>query len=57
MRVLKRAGFSDVQIHFRITTNPALSLPFKVIRFLMRSLTRVYPFKSLYTHFWIVARK
>ena len=56
-KLLHKAGFSDVQIHFRITTNPALSLPFKVIRFLMRSLTRVYPFKSLYTHFWIVARK
>ncbi len=55
--LLLKAGFSKVDIHFRITTNPALSPPFKVIRFLMRSLTKLYPFKSLYTHFWIVARK
>lgn len=54
---LLRSGFREVEVHFRITTNPALSLPFRIIRALMRAATKVYPFKSLYTHFWLLARK
>ncbi len=50
------AGFREVEVHFRITTNPALSLPFRVIRAMMRAVTKLYPFKSLYTHFWLLAR-
>lgn len=55
--LLLRAGFREVDVNFRITTNPALSLPFRVIRSMMRAVTKIYPFKSLYTHFWILARK
>lgn len=50
-------GFRDVQVRFRITTNPALPRAFKLARTMMRALTRIYPFKSLYTHFCIIARK
>jgi hypothetical protein len=55
--LLLRVGFRDVQVRFRITTNPALSLPFRIIRSLLRAVTKIYPFKSLHTHFWILARK
>ncbi len=55
--LLLRAGFREVEVRFRITTNPALSLPFRAIRAVMKAITRLYPFKSLYTHFWILARK
>ncbi len=53
---LERVGFRDVEVRFRITTNPDLPLGFRVLRSVMRALVRVYPFKSLHTHFWIVAR-
>jgi len=55
--VLTKVGFSRVDIHYRITTNPALPLGFRVIRAGMRALSRVYPFKSLHTHFRILATK
>jgi SAM-dependent methyltransferase len=54
---LERAGFRDVQVRFRITTNPELPLGFRMIRAVMRALVKIYPFKSLHTHFWILARK
>jgi ubiquinone/menaquinone biosynthesis C-methylase UbiE len=53
---LERAGFRDVDVAYRITTNPALPLGFRVVRGLMRALARVYPFKSLHTHFRVLAR-
>jgi ubiquinone/menaquinone biosynthesis C-methylase UbiE len=55
--VLSGVGFSHVDVHYRITTNPALPLGFRVIRAGMRALSRMYPFKSLHTHFRILARK
>ena len=54
---LARAGFQDIQVSYRITTNPALPLGFRVIRSVMRALVKVYPFKSLHTHFRVLARK
>ena len=54
---LERAGFLNVNVGFRITTNPDLPIPFRVARSLMRTLVRFYPFKSLHTHFWVLARK
>lgn len=54
---LERAGFRDVDVRFRITTNPDLPAAFRVVRAVMRAVVRVYPFKSLHTHFWILARK
>lgn len=54
---LGRAGFREVSVRYRITTNPALPLGFRIVRALMRAVVRVYPFKSLHTHFWVLARK
>lgn len=54
---LERAGFRDVTVRFRITTNPRLPLGFRVVRAVMRALVKVHPFKSLHTHFQVTARK
>lgn len=54
---LERAGFRDVDVRFRITSNPELPFAFRAVRSVMRALVRVYPFKSLHTHFWVLARK
>jgi ubiquinone/menaquinone biosynthesis C-methylase UbiE len=54
---LARAGFGDIRIGYRITTNPALPLGFRVIRSVMQAIVKVYPFKSLHTHFRVQARK
>jgi SAM-dependent methyltransferase len=56
-RKLERAGFRHAEIRYRITTNPALPLGFRVIRSIMRTLVKIHPFKSLHTHFSVVARK
>jgi len=55
--LLLRAGFRDVDIHYRITTNPCLPLGFRAIRAVLRGLARLYPFKSVHTHFRILARR
>lgn len=54
---LEAAGFREVEVRFRITTNPDLPLGFRVVRSLMRAIVRIYPFKSLHTHFSVLARK
>ncbi len=54
---LETAGFREVSMGFRITTHPGLPLGFRLIRAVMRAVVRIYPFKSLHTHFWIQARK
>jgi len=54
---LARVGFRDIDILYRITTNPSLPLGFRVVRALMRGVVRLYPFKSLHTHFRILARR
>lgn len=55
--LLSRCGYVDVEVRYRITTNPMLPLPFRIVRGLMRTVTRFWRAKSLYTHFWITARK
>jgi SAM-dependent methyltransferase len=54
---LEAAGFRDVSVGFRITTNPDLPFGFRAIRAVMRAVVRLYPFKSLHTHFRILAWK
>lgn len=54
---LVKAGFRDVDIRYRITTNPSLPLGFRAVRAVMRGLVKIYPFKSLHTHFRILARR
>lgn len=54
---LERAGFRDVDVRYRITTNPMLPLGFRMVRAVLRGLTRLYPFKSLHTHFRVLARR
>lgn len=54
---LSKVGFRDIDVQYRITTNPSLPLGFRMIRAGMKALTRLYPFKSLHTHFRILARK
>ncbi len=55
--VLERTGFRDIDIQYRLTTNPALSPAFRAIRAMLRALARLHPFKSLHTHFRILARR
>ena len=50
-------GFRSVDVHFRLTTNPNLPFGYKVIHTLLILLSKIYPAKSLFTHFWILARK
>lgn len=54
---LLRAGFHGAEVRYRITTNPGLSLPFRVARSVMRAVARVLPLRSFHTHFRILARK
>lgn len=54
---LAQAGFKDVSLNFRMTTNPQLPLGYKFIRGTLRFLSKFYPAKSFYSHFWIVAKK
>lgn len=54
---LTSAGFRHVEIKYRLTDNPALPAHYKLIVGLMRLANRVYPFKSLHTHFLLIARK
>jgi len=54
---LERAGFREVDVRYRITTNPDLPLAFRAVRAVMRAVARVFPFKSLHTHFWVRAVK
>ena len=54
---LERSGFRDVDVRFRITTNPDLPPAFRAVRAVLRAVVKVYPFKSLYTHFRVLARK
>ncbi len=54
---LRGIGFQDVCIHYRHTDNDDL---FPLARYslrLMEWLARIFPFRSLYTHFWITAQK
>lgn len=54
---LERVGFRDVRVSYRITTNPDLPLGFRLARSVMRALARLHPFKSLHTHFRVLATK
>lgn len=55
--IMRRLGFRDVEIRYRITTNPDLPAAYRAARAVMRAVTRLYPFKSLHTHFTILATK
>lgn len=54
---LELCGFHDVQVTFRITTNPHLPIQYRFARFVLSRVAKIYPFRSCYTHFWILARK
>lgn len=56
-RKLEEAGFREIEVRYRITTNPDLPAGFRFVRSVMRTLVKVYPFKSLHTHFRVVARR
>lgn len=54
---LRAAGFSRVEISYRITTNPSLPFAFRLVRAMMRAAARIVPLKSLHTHFSLQAFK
>lgn len=54
---LEGAGFREIDVGFRITTNPELPLIPRILRALLRALARILPIRSLYTHLWVLARK
>lgn len=49
---LARLGFSDIKLEYRFT-----SRSYAFIVSLLRLISNIYPFKSCYTHFSIVAKK
>jgi ubiquinone/menaquinone biosynthesis C-methylase UbiE len=54
---LRAAGFREVEVRYRLTENESLRGAERVALGLLRILAGVLPWKSLRTHFWIVARK
>jgi ubiquinone/menaquinone biosynthesis C-methylase UbiE len=54
---LTKAGFAHTEVHFRITSNLGLPIYHRLIIQLLRYITKVWPLRSCYTHFWIVAKK
>jgi len=54
---LEKYKFSSVDLKFRLTSNSSLSAFQKIIRKMMKIGTKICPAKSLYTHFYIIAKK
>lgn len=54
---LQRVGFQDVEVRFRITTNPDLPPLYRAVRAVLRAMARILPLRSLHTHFLVLARK
>lgn len=54
---LRDLGFREIDVSYRITTNPSLPPLFRAVRAMMRTAIRVLPLKSFHTHFSIVAIK
>ena len=55
--VLRSCGCSPVRVQYRLTASPALSRTQRLLRALMRAGLRIHPFRSLHTHFSLLARK
>jgi ubiquinone/menaquinone biosynthesis C-methylase UbiE len=54
---LYAAGFNEVKIHYRHTTNHGLSLLSRFFLVLVKLFSYVIPLRSFYTHFYLIARK
>lgn len=54
-RYLGRIGFARIEVEYRLTTNPHLEPLYRVVRAGMRAALKVVRWRSLYTHFAIVA--
>jgi ubiquinone/menaquinone biosynthesis C-methylase UbiE len=54
---LRSAGFREVEIGYRLTENESLRGAERIGLGFLRVLAGVFPWKSLRTHFWIVAEK
>lgn len=54
---LLKAGFQNVEIHYRQTSNPNLSWLAQFFLVILRIFSYVIPLRSFYTHFYLIARK
>ncbi len=54
---LRAIGFSDVEVKYRHSTNQSFRGARRFAMSLLRTTARVLPFASLYTHFYVLARK
>ena len=54
---LRLAGFREVAVHYRHTDNTNLGRSVGFALGILKGISRIVALKSLYTHFWIVARK
>lgn len=54
---LLKIGFKQVRIYYRHTCNPSFSLPYRFFLAVFKIFSYLMPLKSLYTHFYIIARK
>lgn len=56
-RELLKIGFREVKIYYRHTSNPNLSLIEKIGLSFLKILSSIIPWKSFYTHFYLIAQK
>jgi ubiquinone/menaquinone biosynthesis C-methylase UbiE len=54
---LRTAGFCSVEVRYRMTTSAGLSRLYRAIRAALRAAAAVYPARSFYTHFYMLARR
>ncbi|MEW6027159.1 MAG: GNAT family N-acetyltransferase, partial [Planctomycetota bacterium] len=54
---LLTAGFRDVRVRYRHTTNPTLPVLERLGLLLLKTLSRLMPLKCLYTHFYLICRR
>jgi ubiquinone/menaquinone biosynthesis C-methylase UbiE len=52
---LRQAGFSTVEVTYRMTDRPHWPIPMRLVVGGLRLAARVYPAKSLFSHFSIIA--
>ena len=55
--LLRQAGFSDVKVNYRMTDRPHWPIPMRLIVGSLRLAATVYPAKSFFSHFSIIAVK
>lgn len=55
--ILRQAGFSEVKVTYRMTDRPHWPLPMRLVVGGLRLAAKIYPAKSFFSHFSIIAVK